>query len=150
MIEDKISTKDATKPISVNLIFPVNTYDIDVAGHLNNIVYVRWLEDLRNNLFKEFYSLKVLLQNNYYPVVVSNDMKYRKQIKLFDKPSGEMVLHSNLHGLIVLKAEILIDEDIVFRATQKCVLMNMKDNKMFKGNIIDLFKQFQKHENEIK
>lgn len=141
---------DKTKSLFVKIPLIVNSYDIDVAGHVNNIVYMRWLEDLRNNLFTKFYSLKDLLQNNYYPVVVSSDMKYRKQIKLFDKPSGEMILQSNSHGLIVLQAEILIDEDIVFRAAQKCVLMNMKDNKMFKGNINDLFKQFQKHENGIK
>lgn len=46
MIEDKISIKDATKPLLVNLTFPVNTYYINVAGHLNNIVYVRWLDIL--------------------------------------------------------------------------------------------------------
>src|SRR5512141_2292143 len=32
----------------VQQLFPVHTYDIDFAGVLNNIVYVRWLEDLRD------------------------------------------------------------------------------------------------------
>lgn len=31
----------------------VKTYDIAAAGHVNNIVYARWLEDLRNMLFKK-------------------------------------------------------------------------------------------------
>ena len=32
----------------VQRIFQVMTYDIDFAGVLNNGVYIRWLEDLRN------------------------------------------------------------------------------------------------------
>jgi acyl-CoA thioester hydrolase len=36
----------------VQHLFQVMTYDIDAAGVLSNVVYVRWLEDLRN-LFAE-------------------------------------------------------------------------------------------------
>jgi acyl-CoA thioester hydrolase len=143
MRNDTVAQLDKTKTLFANIPFIVNTYDIDVAGHVNNIVYIRWLEDLRNNLITEYYSLKELLQNGYYPVVVHSEMKYRKQIKLFDKPVGKMILHNSSHGLMVLKAEILVDDDIVFKATQKCVLMNMKDNKMFKRSINDLFRQFR-------
>jgi acyl-CoA thioesterase FadM len=44
---------DKTKPLSVELSLNVNTYDIDVAGHVNNIVYIRWLEDMRNILYNK-------------------------------------------------------------------------------------------------
>jgi acyl-CoA thioester hydrolase len=114
---------------------------IDVAGHVNNIVYIRWLEDLRNELFSQVYDLQKLLEINHYLVVASCEMKYKKTIKLFDKPVGKILLHSYSHGLFVLKAEININNHIAFAATQKCVLMNLNNNKMFYGNIKDLIKE---------
>jgi len=38
---------EGRKPLLVSLDIRVQTYDIDFAGHVNNQVYVRWLEDLR-------------------------------------------------------------------------------------------------------
>jgi acyl-CoA thioester hydrolase len=35
------------KPFEVALDLPIKTYDIDFAGIVSNIVYIRWLEDLR-------------------------------------------------------------------------------------------------------
>jgi len=122
----------------VEISHTVNTYDIDVAGHVNNIVYVRWLEDLRNELFSQNFLLKKLLVVNHYPVVVSSEIKYKKQIKLFDKPLGKMFVQSYSHGIIALKADIIVENSLAFIATQKCVLMNLNENKMFTGNINDL------------
>ncbi|HET54449.1 MAG TPA: hypothetical protein ENN33_04455 [Ignavibacteria bacterium] len=59
----------------------VKTYDIDAAGHVNNIVYIRWLEDLRNMLFKKMFDFNNVLSKEYYPVVVSTNIKYKKTIK---------------------------------------------------------------------
>jgi acyl-CoA thioester hydrolase len=129
---------DETKSLLTEIPFTVSTYDIDVAGHVNNIVYIRWLEDLRNKLFSLIQPLEKLIESNHYPVVVSSDVKYKKQIKLFDKPVGIIFLHNYSHGVFTFKAEINIDNHISFIATQKCVLMNLGDNKMYKGNIHDL------------
>ncbi|MBK7868256.1 MAG: hypothetical protein IPJ75_15420 [Ignavibacteriales bacterium] len=35
----------------LELDFEVKTFDIDAGGHLNNIVYIRWLEELRNSFW---------------------------------------------------------------------------------------------------
>ena len=125
----------------IEMSFVVNTYDIDVAGHVNNIVYIRWLEDMRIELFAKLFPLEKLLAINYYPVVASSEIKYKKQIKLFDKPVGKMLLQSYSHGMFVFKAKININNNIVFIATQKCVLINLDDNKMFRGSIHNLVKE---------
>lgn len=140
MRNDTAIQLDKTKPLFIETPIAVNTYDIDVAGHVNNIVYLRWLEDLRNELFSQVYDLQKLLEINHYLVVASCEMKYKRTIKLFDKPVGKIHLHSYSHGVIIFKAEIAIDNHIAFIATQKCVLMNLNNNKMFKGNINDLAK----------
>jgi len=130
-------TKDPVAELSLT----VNTYDIDVAGYVNNIVYVRWLEDMRNELFTQSFSLEKLLGVNHYPVVVASEIKYKRQIKLFDKPLGKMFMQSYSHGIIVLKAEIMVENSLAFIATQKCVFMNLNENKMFTGNIHNLVGQ---------
>lgn len=116
----------------------VNTYDIDIAGHVNNIVYIRWLEDMRTKLFEQLYSLSNLLHNNYYLVVISCDTKYKRAIKLFDTPIGKMYLQSYSHGVLSFKAEIKMNNQIAFSAIQCCVLMNLETNKMFLGDISEI------------
>ena len=36
---------------------PIRTYDIDFAGIVSNIVFIRWLEDLRLGLMDQAYPL---------------------------------------------------------------------------------------------
>ena len=128
-------------PKAIEMKLDVKTYDIDIAGHVNNIVYIRWIEDLRADLFSQIYPLEKLLEINYYPVVISTELKYKGQIKLFDKPIGKIILENYSHGVIHLKVEITNNENIVFSATQKCVLMNLDTQKMFMGSLEKLFKE---------
>ena len=130
-----MNTKNSITSIEINI--EVKTYDIDVAGHVNNIVYIRWLEDMRIELFTKIYSLEKLLSINYYPVVASSEIKYKKQIKLFDKPVGKMLLQSYSHGVFILKAEIIVNAKLAFTATQKCVLINLTSGRMLPQNLND-------------
>jgi|SRR3989304_6647927 len=123
-------------------VLKVNTYDIDIAGHVNNIVYIRWIEDLRAELFSQIYPLEKLLEINYYPVVISTELKYKGQIKLFDKPIRRIFLESYSHGVIMLKIEICLNDDTAFTATQKCVLMNLTTHKMLMGSFEKLIQKY--------
>ena len=122
-------------PKSKQMNIEVKTYDIDFAGHVNNIAYVRCIEDLRAELFSEIYPLKKLLEINHYPVVISTELNYKAPIKLFDKPIGIISLEKYSHGVIELKVEIFNDKVTAFTAVQKCVLMNLTTNKMFMGDL---------------
>ncbi len=108
----------------------VKTYDIDAAGHVNNIVYIRWLEDLRNMLFKKMFDFNNVLTKEYYPVIISTSIKYKKQLKLFDMPLGNIKLVDYNHGVMNLKIEIKLNDNIAASADQKCVLINLKTSKM--------------------
>ncbi len=127
------------KSFEINI--EVKPYDIDIAGHVNNIVYIRWIEDLRAELFSQIYPLEKLLKINYYPVVISTELKYKGQLKLFDKPIGKIILENYSHGVIHLNVEITNNESIVFSAKQKCVLMNLNTQKMFMGSLEKLLKE---------
>ncbi len=124
------SVKETNKIFSVEVKFDVKTYDIDAAGHVNNIAYVRWLEDLRVKLFDQFLPVSQLLEHDEFPVVAETNISYKRQIKLSDKPVGKMWIQKIEKVVWSLKAEIIVEGKIAAKADQKCVLVNLKTNKM--------------------
>jgi len=128
--------KDDKYKTSIN--FEIKTYEIDVAGHVNNIVYVKWLEDLRLKLFNQILPVDRLLSLNLYPVVTSTKIVYKKQLKLSDKPSGLIWIENIQHDMMILKYNFLKGEVICAFAEQKCVLMNLKKGIMDKEKLKSL------------
>lgn len=108
----------------------VKPYDIDVAGHVNNIVYVRWLEDLRSKILDSRYPLSELLKKDLYPVVTTTQIHYKNQLKLGDRPRGTIRMESIRHGVMNLEVIFRKEDDIVATAEQSCVLMNLRTGKM--------------------
>jgi hypothetical protein len=53
-----------------------------------------------------------------------------------------MLVHSYSHGIILLKAEIRVNNQIVFTATQKCVVFNLINKRMHKGGITEFVNKF--------
>jgi acyl-CoA thioester hydrolase len=111
----------------------IKTYDIDVAGHVNNAVYVQWFEDLRTKLFNDHFNLPGLLSKNLYPVVISTEIHYKKLLKLFDKPVGKIYVESLNHGIFTLRAEIKLDGKLSASGLQKCVLLDLKNSTIIKS-----------------
>jgi len=108
----------------------IKTYDIDVAGHVNNAVYVQWVEDLRTELFNGHFNLPELIKKKLYPVVISTEIQYKKFLKLFDKPVGVMKIESLNHGIFTLKAEISVEGEIAASVIQKCVISDLEKSVM--------------------
>ena len=67
--------------------------------------------------------------------MVYTDIKYKKSLKLFDKPIGKMRIENISHGVVILKIEIEFNEKIVASGEQRCVLMNLKTGKIDKRKI---------------
>ena len=112
--------------------FEIKTYEIDAAGHVNNIVYIKWLEDLRCKLFSQFFPVENLLEEDLYPVVTSTKIDYKKQLKLGNKPTGTVQAEFLGHGLMQLKFRFINNDKVCAAAEQKCVLMNLKTGLMDK------------------
>ena len=74
----------------VRLPLPVKTYDIDFAGIVSNIVYVRWLEDLRCEMLTNYLPIEQQLEREFAPVILQTQIEYRKPIKISEKPLGRM------------------------------------------------------------
>jgi acyl-CoA thioester hydrolase len=126
--------------ISIELKPNIKTYDIDVAGHVNNIVYLKWFENLRTKLFNKHFNLKALMSANLYPVVISTNIKYKRFLKLFDKPVGRISFIGFNHSIIKLKFEIKVNGKIAVLGEQTCVLMNLKTETMDKQKFKSIIK----------
>ncbi|MEI2691642.1 MAG: hypothetical protein V9H69_18825 [Anaerolineae bacterium] len=60
------------QPLEITLSIAVRTYDIDFASIVSNIVYIRWLEDLRLQMLAEYFPLDTAMQTmNIAPVLLA-------------------------------------------------------------------------------
>lgn len=95
------------RPLEVVLEIPVKTYDIDFMGIVSNIVYIRWLEDLRLKFLDEHWQLNQQIEQGYAPVLAGTEIEYKRPIKIIDQVIGRLWL-SNLGRLKwTVQAEIL-------------------------------------------
>lgn len=76
--------------IAVQVKFAIRPYDVDMAGIVSNIVYVRWLEDLRMELLGQHFPPGELLKRGLLPVVARTEIDYRASLRFLDHCRGEM------------------------------------------------------------
>ena len=120
-------TPQGIKPFEVELPLPVKSYDIDLAGVVSNITYIRWLEDLRLEMLNRYFPLEDQIREGYSPVVLETHIQYKKTIRMFERPIGRMWM-SELEGLRgALEAEILVHGKAVAKATQICTFISLSN-----------------------
>ncbi len=107
------------RPLLVTLPLKVQTYDIDVAFHVNNQVYVRWLEDLRMEVLREYYPLKRFMDEGVAPILASTQITYKRPIGLYDEPVGHMWCTHLGRATIWLEAEITVGDQVCAHAIQR-------------------------------
>jgi acyl-CoA thioester hydrolase len=117
------------RPLHVELGFQPKTYDIDFAGHVSNIVYIRWLEDLRMMVLDKYLPLSTLMQRGIAPVVVRTAIDYKRPVKLFDSVTGTMWASEmgNVKG--TLSSEFIVNGSIVASAEQIGVFVRMDSGR---------------------
>ena len=68
----------------------IQTYDIDFAGIVSNIVFIRWLEDLRLGLMEKAYPLIQALAEDVAPILLATRISYRRPVTIADRLVGRM------------------------------------------------------------
>ncbi|MCM0590776.1 MAG: thioesterase family protein [Gloeotrichia echinulata IR180] len=123
-------TDNLHRPLAVELTIPVRTYDIDFAGIVSNIVYIRWLEDLRLKFLDEHLHLAKQIEQGYVPILARTEIEYKRPIKLIDQVIGNLWL-SNLGRLKwTVQAEILSNNQLAAIATQKGAFVNSQNGHL--------------------
>lgn len=119
----------AERPLEVRLAIRVQTYDIDFAGHVNNAVYIRWLEDLRMELLRRHCPLETLLEQKLVPVIHSTHIRYERPLHLFHEPEGRMWCTSLGRATFNLAAEFHANGAVHCTATQRGILFDTVNNR---------------------
>lgn len=110
-------------PLEVRMRFPVQTYDIDFAGIVSNIVYIRWLEDLRLKVLETYYPIERLLQERLAPTLVETHIRYRTSIRIGDEVTARIWISGMRRMKFFFKAEFLVNGTLAATAEQTgCVV----------------------------
>jgi acyl-CoA thioester hydrolase len=117
------------KPLEVSLQLPVRTYDIDFAGIVSNIVYIRWFEDMRLAMLSDLFPLEEQLQQGFAPIVLQTKIDYKQSIVFGDRPIGKMWIESLESLRWVVSAEITTGDQISALGQQMGVFVNLQTKK---------------------
>ncbi|MGB3650392.1 MAG: thioesterase family protein [Rivularia sp. (in: cyanobacteria)] len=120
------------RPLEVEIPITVKTYDIDFAGVVSNIVYIRWLEDLRVKFLDVHLPLDKQMQQGNIPFLSKTQIEYKRPIKLFDNVMSKMWMSHLGKVKWTLEAEIICDRQIVATAIQIGAFINSKNNRPVK------------------
>lgn len=88
----------------IALDFEVKTYDIDFAGVVSNLVYLRWLEDMRMAFLGSIIPLGDLVSRQHFPTLVQTTINYRAPLRFPDHAQGAMRLVSVGSTSVTLEA----------------------------------------------
>jgi acyl-CoA thioester hydrolase len=89
----------------VNHQFQVMTYDIDFAGIVSNISYIRWLEDLRNLYADKILSIDDALNRGIVPALARTEIDYLLPVRFPDTVTGKMWLSERGRAKFILSSE---------------------------------------------
>jgi acyl-CoA thioester hydrolase len=121
------------RPFLTELKIRVKTYDVDFIGHVNNAVYIRWLEDLRLELLDRHYPIEKMALDNISPIIINTSIHYKQGIILADKfVTARMWMHSLDKAAFHLSAEFLINDQIRCTATQRGAFINTQKMKIIR------------------
>lgn len=102
----------------------VYTHQVDYVGHLNNIIYIEWMEIGRTKLLEYIgLTFDLLEKENIAPILAQTEIKYKKSLYLAEK----------------VKIEIWVSELKNASAIMSFNFYNSKNELAAKGNQLGLF-----------
>jgi acyl-CoA thioester hydrolase len=114
----------------VERAFPPRTYDIDFAGVVNNIVYIRWLEDLRLALMADIYPIERALAEDVAPILLATRIDYAKPLTIQDAAAvGRMWVTGMERVKWHVAAEFAVGPEIRASAEQTGLFIRLSTRK---------------------
>jgi acyl-CoA thioester hydrolase len=124
---DDAGGERAARPLLIELPLPVKWADADMAGIVHNLVYIRWLEDLRTRLLELHLPLERMLADGYAPVIGHTEIDYRRPIPFPVVARGVMWSPECGARRWVTRAEFLLpDGSLAATAMQWGVFVDLK------------------------
>jgi acyl-CoA thioester hydrolase len=108
---------------------PIRTYDIDFAGIVSNIVFIRWLEDLRLGLMAQSYPLLRALAEDVAPVLLETRIRYRRPVTIREPLVGRMRVAALGRVRWRLAAEFAVAGEIHAEAEQEGLFLRLSTRR---------------------
>ncbi len=104
--------------------FSVKGYELDSFGHVNNAVYLNYLEQARWEILNETNLLDLIKVERAFLVVVETNIKYIKELKLFDEAVVETRMYR--HGFFLEFRHNIIgnNKEKISKALVKCLFVD--------------------------
>ena len=109
--------------------FRIQTYDIDFAGIVSNIVFIRWLEDLRLGLMEQSYPLIRALAEDVAPILLATRINYRRPVTIADRLVGRIRVAGLSRVRWRLAAEFTVDGALHAEAEQEGLFMRLSTRR---------------------
>ncbi len=119
---------------------PVLWGDVDSFGHVNNIIYLKWCETSRVELFRKMYDVKTLDTENIQlgsgvgPILANFNCNYRTPIKYPDViyiKTRISHIGNTSYGIEHQMYSKNNDEKVVFDGSSVIVMVNYKNETKF-------------------
>lgn len=94
------------RPLLVELPITVKTYDIDFANIVHNIVYMRWLEDLRLEILEQTYPVAEMLRDGIGPILTRTELDHLWPARYGDMVTGRMWVNNLSRVRWIVQGEI--------------------------------------------
>jgi len=114
------------RPLEIEYHISIMPYEIDVAGIVSNITYIRWLENMRVMILEKHFPIVNMLNNGILPTLGKTEIEYRKPLTFFNKVTGKMWVSSIGEKKIVAEAEFLVGDSLHAIASQVGFLVDKK------------------------
>ena len=114
------------RPLLIERPIVVRTYEIDFAHNAHNIVYFRWLEDLRSEVLVDVLPIDEILATGISPILVESCIEYKWPVRIGDAPIGRMWVANLSRTRWTLAAEIVVGERVCAAARQSGYFADLK------------------------
>ena len=91
----------------------IYTYHIDIVGHVNNIIYIQWMENGRMKLLEEIGIPVTELTKNegILPVITNTTITYKKAFFIYNSVRIEMWVSKMLNASAILEFRFYNEKD---------------------------------------
>ncbi|TMM11024.1 MAG: acyl-CoA thioesterase [Actinobacteria bacterium] len=108
----------------------IYTFDIDFAGHVSNISYIRWLEIGRIQLLADIgYRTHELLEAGLAPLIIRTEIDYRVPLKLGNPVHMSLDLSELRAASATIDFRITTDGQLAATARQLGLFVNLDTGK---------------------
>jgi len=114
------------RPLLIQFPITVKTYDIDFANIVHNVVYMRWLEDLRLQILEETYPVSVMLKDGIGPILTRTELDHLWPTRYGDEVVGRMWVKDVTRVRWVVQGEIEANGRTAVAAVQTGYFTNLQ------------------------